>query len=100
MKKRKKGMRQVAIWMPDELLERAERMAPRLKASTDFGALLGRVTKSDLLRLAVKKGLDMLDSELPEAESGSERSEGSSKQSGWREADPNRVRGSKSEKNK
>jgi hypothetical protein len=55
-----------SMYISGGLLKKAKEMVPRMRAS-EFAAVLGEVTRSDVLRLAVAKGLAVLDDELPAA---------------------------------
>ena len=57
---------QVSIRLPEALLKKATNMVERLAAS-DQGVLLGKVNRSDVIRVATMKGLELLDRELPQS---------------------------------
>ncbi len=57
---------QTSLWIEADLLERADKLIGRLAASP-AGELMGNVTRSDVIRLALKRGLEALETELPKA---------------------------------
>jgi len=59
-------MKQIALWIPDRVLEEAEQMISRLEGS-EYGEVLGKVTRSDVCRIALVKGMKVLSKELPAA---------------------------------
>ena len=68
------GMIHKAFWLPEKLFEAAEKMLPRLKKQMDKNqlSLPGRkaaIHTSDVIRLALQKGIESLDVELPAARS-------------------------------
>jgi len=60
---------QISLRAPIEVLDRADSMRERLALDPTVRALSrgGEVTRSDVLRVALVKGLDVLDHELPKA---------------------------------
>ena len=56
---------QTSLRLPAELLQRAEDLVPRLAADPNVTALVGRITRSTVIKLALARGLDQLDDELP-----------------------------------
>lgn len=53
---------QVALRLPADLVERADALVNRVADDPQLAGL-GRVTRSSVLRLALAKGLDVLDQE-------------------------------------
>ena len=62
------GMVQLVLRVPEEWLEHAERMVLRLEKYGSLAAT-GQVTKSTVLRLALQRGLEQLEDELPPSKS-------------------------------
>jgi hypothetical protein len=54
---------QIALRVPADLLHRADALAPRLNRLPEHAAR-GAVKRSDVLRLALVRGLDVLEHEL------------------------------------
>lgn len=52
-----------SIRIPDAFLDRAEALIPKLNKLPDFAAI-GPVTRHKVLRLAVARGLEALESEM------------------------------------
>ena len=56
---------QVAVRLPESLLERADSLIPGLAELPDYQ--LWRLSRSAVLRLAIQKGLDVLEREVARA---------------------------------
>lgn len=54
---------QISIRVPSELLERADRLIGRLGKRAELRAWGGRTTRSNVLRLALLRGLDALEAD-------------------------------------
>jgi len=63
------NLTQISMWLPEDLLNRAGALVGRMAAS-DVGAMLGAVNRSDVLRMAIFKGVAALEAELPPARPG------------------------------
>jgi hypothetical protein len=62
MKRKEPTQRQISTWVMTEDLQRAAELAPKL-AKNPLVAAVGRVTRSTVLRLAITRGLDVLEKE-------------------------------------
>lgn len=58
-------LKQISIFVPERLVERADALLPEFSESAD--APMGQVTRSDVLRAALVRGLAVLERQLPEA---------------------------------
>ena len=56
------GQAYVPVRLPDAVVERVDALVDRL-ATEDAGQALGRLSRSAVLRLAIVRGLDVLESE-------------------------------------
>lgn len=61
------AMKQISVWVREEDLAMADKLLPRLEAA---GLVMGKVTKSDVLRFAVARGLVVLETVLPQVSEG------------------------------
>jgi hypothetical protein len=59
----------VTLRLPKSLVERADELIPRLR-DDDQMMVVGRVSRSIVLRLAVLRGLEVLEGRLPETGGG------------------------------
>ena len=62
------GMRALTIRMPEDLLARAEELAERLQVAREADPLhegSRTATAADVIRVALRRGIDLLDEELP-----------------------------------
>ena len=57
---------QTSVRIPESLVERADELIPRLAAEERM-MFLGHVSRSDVLRVAILRGIELLEEELPEA---------------------------------
>lgn len=55
------------IKLPIALLERVDALLPRVEADPRLSALVGRRSRTALVRLAILRGLEILERELPPA---------------------------------
>jgi len=59
------GDNPVAIRLPGELLARLDALVPKIAADTDTAIVLGRISRSSVLRLAVLEGVKVLERRHP-----------------------------------
>ena len=64
---RSKPMRQVGMRIPVTIMEKAKELAERMESVEAFGGMV--ISTSSVLRMAMQKGIEVLDAEFPAAKS-------------------------------